>query len=120
MSSEPRTVTLPTADYGDVTIPEPAWCIGHESMPGDRRVDILHQGAPAELRFRGHDIGDACLVQGPFGELTSRESGISVSLIGQTLDAVAVYDLAAALDGYADQLRDLADQLTVLLTGSAE
>jgi hypothetical protein len=92
VSTEPRTVTLPTEDHGDVTLPEPAWCQGHESTPGDLRADILHQG--------------------PGGGL-----GVSVSLLGQTLDPVALYDFAATLDSYADQLRDLSDQLHALLAG---
>lgn len=109
-----RTVTLPTADHGDVTLPEPSWCVGHESMPGDLRADILHQGPEIVLRFHGRIIGDAGLVQSPFAELTSREPGVSVSLLGQTLDPVGLYGLAATLDGYADQLRGLADQLDTI------
>lgn len=120
MSTEPRTVTLPTADHGDVTVPEPAWCTGHVSMPGDLRADILHQGPDVVLAFHGHHIGEAGLVQSPFAERLSRKPGVSVSLLSKTLDPVGLYDLAAVLDAHADRLRDLADQLTAILGGEGQ
>jgi hypothetical protein len=36
------TVTLDTFDHGDVTVPEPAWCIGHSWQPNPHRADITH------------------------------------------------------------------------------
>jgi len=36
------TVTLETFDQGDVTVPEPAWCIGHSWQPNPHRADITH------------------------------------------------------------------------------
>ncbi|MGA5108688.1 DUF6907 domain-containing protein [Streptomyces pseudogriseolus] len=107
-----RTITLRTADHGPVTIPEPSWCVSHETLPGDLRADIVHLGPDAVLKFRGRELSTASLVQAPFGDDTT--PGVSVSLLGRTLDARAVYELAAALDGYADRLRDLADQLLVI------
>ena len=121
MSTEPRTITLPTADFGPVTVEEPAWCCGHpDHRPDDLREDIHHSGPDVSLTWRGHRITDACIVQSPYTrtdvpELSSRTPGVSVSAIGRTLDPTGLYDLAAALDGYADQLRDLADQLTRIL-----
>lgn len=121
--NEPRTITLPTADHGDVTLDEPAWCIGHPNhRPDDQRADILHQGPDVALTFRGHDIGDAALVQSPFStleipELCSSTPGVSVSLLSKTLNPVQLYDFAATLDRHADQLRDLADHLHALLGG---
>lgn len=112
-----RTVTLPTADHGDVTLPEPSWCVGHESMPGDLRADILHQGPEIVLQFHGRIIGDAGLVQSPFAELTSCEPGVSVSLLGQTLNPAGLDQLAAALVEHAQQLRHLARRLSVIIAG---
>ncbi|MFF7754345.1 DUF6907 domain-containing protein [Streptomyces sp. NPDC007971] len=120
MSTEPRTVTLPTADHGNVTLTEPSWCTGHVSLPGDLRADILHQGPDTVLAFHGYRIGEAGLVQSPFAESLSRQPGVSVSLLGQTLDPRGLYELAADLDAFADQLRDLADQLTALLAGGTQ
>ena len=72
--------------------------------------------------FRGHRLMDAGLVQSPFvtndiPELGNATPGVSVAPIGRTYDPVGLYDLAAALDGYADRLRDLADQLARILAG---
>jgi len=123
--SAPRTVTLPTIDHGDVTLPEPSWCIGHADDRPDHRADILHRGPDVTLTFRGHHITDACLVQSPFStvdipELGSSTPGVSISVIARTLDPAGLYDLAAALDGYADRLRGLADELTEILAGGAQ
>ncbi|MCX4578136.1 hypothetical protein OHB41_34100 [Streptomyces sp. NBC_01571] len=118
--SEPRTITLPTADHGDVTLPEPSWCIGHESTPGDRRADILHQGADVELVFHGHVFDTTGLVEAPFAELPGGGLGASVGLLGQTLDPVGLYELAAAFDTYADRIRGLADQLDTLRSGGVQ
>ncbi|MET7779587.1 hypothetical protein ABZU94_29825 [Streptomyces mirabilis] len=123
MSTEPRTITLPTTDHGPVTLDEPTWCTGHPNHhTDDLRADIHHSGSDVSLTWRGHHITDACIVQSPFTEidipeLSSRTPGVSVSVIARTLDPAGLYDLAAALDGYADQLRDLADQLDTLLAG---
>ncbi|WP_406489004.1 DUF6907 domain-containing protein [Streptomyces phaeochromogenes] len=121
-----RTVTLPTRDHGDVTLPCPSWCAGHaDHRPYNYRADILHQGPDVTLTFRGHHIADASLVQSPFTEtdvpeLSSRTPGVSVSIIGRTLDPAGLYSLAASLDGYADQLRDTADQLSTILAGGGQ
>ncbi|NEA78021.1 hypothetical protein G3I30_02580 [Actinospica acidiphila] len=107
-----RTITLHTADHGPVTVPEPSWCVSHETLPGDQRADIVHLGPDTVLTFRGRELSTASLAQAPFGDDTT--PGVSVSLLGRTLDARAVYELAAALDTYADRLRTLADQLLVI------
>ena len=122
MSTEPRLITLPTLD-GPVTLTCPAWCVGHaDHQPDSYRADILHTGPDLVLAFHGQHITAAGLVQSPYAgdaspQLGGRTPGVSVSVIGRTLDPVAVYELAARLDAYADQLRDLADQLTDVLGG---
>lgn len=125
MSTQPATVTLTTADRGQVTIPEPTWCIGHQHHdPETLFIDITHSGPDIALRFRHLALLSAGLIQAPHG--TSRAAGmdgptpgVSVFPLGATLNATQVYCLAAALDRYADQLRDLADQLTAILPGGA-
>ncbi|MBT2675795.1 hypothetical protein J7E95_34390 [Streptomyces sp. ISL-14] len=118
--SAPRTVTVHTTDHGPVTVPEPAWCLGQHPQDG-HRADILHRGPGHTLTFRGRHITDAALVQAPFSELpadlTGREPGVSVDILGKTLNPVGLYELAAVLDSYADRLRDLADGLAVVLAG---
>lgn len=118
-TDQPRTVTVNTVDHGPVTFTCPPWCVA-DHQDCEARADILHCGPDVALVFRGHRITDAGLVQTPFStaeipELCSSTPGVSVSVIGRTLDPTGLYDLAAAMDGHADQLRDLADQLTALL-----
>ncbi|KUN95398.1 DUF6907 domain-containing protein [Streptomyces caeruleatus] len=121
-----RSITLPTLDHGDVVLAEPSWCAGHaDHRPDTARVEILHCGPDVELTFRGRTVMDASLVQSPFTtnnvpELDTPTPGISVGPIGRTLDPASVYELAAALDGYADRLRDLADQLARILAGGEQ
>ncbi|MDX3315186.1 hypothetical protein P1S61_40315 [Streptomyces sp. ME08-AFT2] len=121
--TEPRTVTLPTADAGDVVLTEPSWCAGHQLHdPETLRVDITHAGPSVDCSHLGADLFSAELVQSPHSESTNpllggRTPGVSVWPIGRTLDPVQLYSLAADLDRYADQLRGLADQLATVLDG---
>ncbi|MFD5818130.1 DUF6907 domain-containing protein [Streptomyces sp. NPDC127038] len=123
MSTEPRTVTLATADHGDVTLPEPSWCAGHAHHdPESLRVDLIHAGPAVDLDHRGRTLLSAELVQSPHASpgprhLGGRTPGVSVHPLGQTLNPVELYGLAADLDRYADQLRALADQLDATLGG---
>ncbi|MFH9038981.1 DUF6907 domain-containing protein [Streptomyces sp. NPDC017966] len=110
-----RTVTLPTIDHGPVTIPEPSWCAGHANhRPDTERVDLAHTGEDVTLHFRGQQLAHACLDQAPYAERATRDVQVSVSLTGTALDARGMYELAAALDTYADRLRTLADSLLVI------
>jgi hypothetical protein len=119
VSTEPRTVTVTTVDHGPVTFTCPPWCVAdHED--GGYRADIAHTGPDVALVFHGLNVGVAALVQAPYAETSSRKPGVSVSLLGQTLDPTGLYDFAAALDTHADKLRDLADQAAALLAGGAE
>ncbi|MCT9009994.1 DUF6907 domain-containing protein [Streptomyces rhizosphaerihabitans] len=123
MSTEPRTVTLATADRGTVTIPEPAWCAGHSPHdPETEYVDIIHSGPETSLTFRSVVLLAAGLVQSPHASpsaphLGGRTPGVSVHPVGRTLGPVDLYELAAVLDTYADALRDLGDQLDALRGG---
>ncbi|MFI6662495.1 DUF6907 domain-containing protein [Streptomyces sp. NPDC050523] len=126
MSGEPSAITLTTSDRGDVTLDEPAWCQGHAHHdPETLHADLIHAGAAVELTHLGRSLLLAQLVQSPYATasdvlLGGPVPGVSVWPLGLTLDPVQIYGLAAGLDGYADRLRDLADQLTALLSGGAE
>lgn len=117
MSTEPRTVTVNLLVTKSLEIDEPAWCVGHTDDHTQFKPDILHCGPDVSLVFRGHDIADASLVQSPFAEHTTHDVEVSVSLIGQTLDAAGLHELADSLDDYADRLRLLANELERVLGG---
>lgn len=122
--SEQPTVTLVTEDYGPVTLPEPSWCAGHSHHdPNTLRADLMHAGPAVDCTQAGRTLFSAELVQSPFAtssnpELGGPTPGVSVWPLGRTLDPTTLYTLAAALDGYADRLRELADQLTAILGGA--
>ncbi|MER5467188.1 hypothetical protein [Streptomyces sp. NPDC002685] len=121
--TELRTVTLATADHGDVVLPEPSWCAGHAHHdPETLRVDLIHAGPAVDLDHRGATLFSAELVQSPHAGpaspyLGGRTPGVSIHPLGQTLNPTDLYCLAADLDRYADRLRDLADQLDTLAGG---
>ncbi|MET8172829.1 DUF6907 domain-containing protein [Streptomyces clavifer] len=114
--SAPRTVTVPTLDQGDITIPEPTWCTGHQDARPEYRSDIGHTGAPRTLVYEGAELGTAMLVQDPFAVHADRSTKVLVELGGNSasLDPVELEALAASLIGYADTLRELSLQLAVL------
>ncbi|WP_327319258.1 DUF6907 domain-containing protein [Streptomyces sp. NBC_01235] len=121
--TEPRTITLPTSDHGPVTLTCPAWCSGHaDHRPDSYRADLTHYGTEERLTFHGQALYTVMLAQTPFSENATHDVGLYVEQGGYTgsLDPAGLYDLAAALDGHADRLRDLADQLGPLLDGSSE
>lgn len=124
--TEPRTVTLRTADHGDVTIPEPSWCSGHSHHdPESLRVDLIHSGPTRSCNHGGFPLLSAEIVQSPYASpsdphLGGRTPGVSIHPLGETLNPTELYTLAADLDRYADVLRDLADKLTSINSGSAE
>ncbi|MEU0965657.1 hypothetical protein ABZ357_09605 [Streptomyces sp. NPDC005917] len=124
--TEPRTITLPTADHGDVTFDEPSWCAGHSHHdPETLRIDLMHAGPAIDFTHLGRTLLSAELAQSPNAtpgppHLDGRTPGVSVHPLGKTLDPVQLYSLAAALDTYSDQLRGLADQLARILAGGAE
>lgn len=121
--SEQTTVTLATADHGDVVLPEPTWCAGHAHHdPESERADLMHAGPAVDMVHRGDTLFSAEIVQSPYAESTNpllggRTPGVSVHPLGRTLNPAALYCLAADLDRYSDQLRALADQLATVLDG---
>lgn len=118
MSTE-RTVTLPTIDHGDVTLPEPSWCAGHPNPHPQYHTDLTHYGPEHRLTFNGEPLFVLMLTQSPLSERASRDLAAYVEQSSYTgdFDPAGLYDLAAALDHAADQLRAFADQLAAILGG---
>lgn len=115
--SGPRTVTVHTADHGDVTLPEPTWCLGeHAEQNGGHRADISHDGPEMALEFEGRELLSAGLVAYPFAERLARGPVAAVDLGGDwhSLDADGLRALAARLVVHAGRLRDLASELAAL------
>jgi hypothetical protein len=115
VSTEPRTVTLATCDAGDVILPEPSWCRGHaDHRPDTHRVDLDHKGVEHRLTHNGALLWTMFIGQTPYASRPEHRSpGVYVAQEGyaETHTRIALYDLAAALDAHADQMRALADEL---------
>ncbi|MEU0369090.1 hypothetical protein ABZ070_02300 [Streptomyces sp. NPDC006283] len=114
-----RTVTVPTLDRGDITIPEPAWCAGHQDQPTEAFVDLSHRGPEHQLGDPTDPIAVAFVSQFPHGT-TRRETGLYVEQTGLaiTLDPNEVERLAADFTTAEGQLRRLAAWLRILRGGA--
>ena len=62
------TVTLQTLDHGEITIPEPTWCQGHDGEQVVQRVDVTHVGPTVAGEYAGVEFLPACISWGPFAE----------------------------------------------------
>jgi hypothetical protein len=67
------TVTLQTLDQGEVTVPEPAWCTGHEGESVVHLADITHDSHPTTVTARTEqygavDILEARISHAPHGQ----------------------------------------------------
>ncbi|MFI0134736.1 DUF6907 domain-containing protein [Streptomyces luteogriseus] len=123
--SEPRTVTLPTIDHGDVTIPCPDWCAGHETIP-EYRIDIAHRGTDHSLTLPvrgGHvELLVVALEERPFTEAwPGTRPFVSVGFSGDYYPSQLhrLEDMAFELERHAEVLREFARRLAVILAGGA-
>lgn len=124
MNRKPSTVTLTTLDHGDVTLPEPEWCAGHDTYEPVHRCDILHVSPATTLAAHGWELGDAQIYQAPCAGVGTREMRASVHLDSEPspngYTNEDLHSLAAALDAAAEQLRAFADRYATILAGGAE
>jgi hypothetical protein len=113
--SEQRTVTVPTLDRGDITIPEPAWCAGHGEIP-QLLSDTGHIGTAHRATFHGDELAFAALAQDPFAIHADRSVAVLVEMghLARSLTPAELDELAAVLVDYAGTLRHLGRQLSVL------
>lgn len=109
------TVTLDTLDHGRITIPEPAWCLGHGGEQIVQRVDVTHVGrtVAAELETDGGTIEflPACISWGPFAELRPEPYPLADVDEFPGMDPAQLRELAAEVGLHAGRLYTLANQL---------
>lgn len=103
-----RTVTVHTLDHGDVTIPEPVWCLGAHA-DGEHQADIWHEGEQVPLLVSTPCHGmvpllTATVVQKPFA--TDVDPHLAVVIDGEAHELTSV------------QVRALADDLVSLGMGA--
>ncbi|MEU0786298.1 hypothetical protein ABZ341_32555 [Streptomyces sp. NPDC006173] len=114
------TVTLQTLDRGEVTVPEPAWCLGHDGTDVGTMAEISHAGPESFAVVESVDLGEipllkANLTQGPHLDqqpelfpLLAVEGIEPASFNSEQLRLVA-----ARLVVFAGHLRDEARRLAV-------
>ncbi|MGP4048762.1 DUF6907 domain-containing protein [Streptomyces sp. 2A115] len=100
------TVILQTGDHGEVTVPEPAWCTGHDGELVGYLADITHNGVhvKASASTWNHglvEVMDAYISHAPYGELHDEPH----PLLALTLDA--------HLDATPEDARKIAQALRV-------
>ncbi|OQD52742.1 hypothetical protein BM536_032045 [Streptomyces phaeoluteigriseus] len=116
-----RTVSVHVLRTYRLEVEEPDWCVDpHEHA--QHRSDITHYGPEHRLTFNGAALFRVMLAQTPMARKASRDTRayIEHTNFTATLDAAGLYDLAAALDSAADQLRDFADQHEAFLAGGGQ
>lgn len=116
-----RTVTLATLDHGQITLPEPSWCIGHGDAP-QYRVDISHTGPDEPLTLSTRT--------GPAVHLTTALEvrpyacdpflqrpfvGVEIGGDWHPTGLPGLEAMAARLEAHAEVLRERARQLAALL-----
>lgn len=112
-------VTVPTGDYGAVTLPEPAWCLGHSGSEA-YRADIEHQGPETAtmLPTLCHDavpVLGVSLVQRPFSPTEPRiHAVVKVDEEWHALNSKGLDVAAGLLVEHATAMRHLARQLAAL------
>ncbi|MEU9656716.1 DUF6907 domain-containing protein [Streptomyces chartreusis] len=117
-----RSITLPTIDHGDVTIPEPSWCAGHAHHdPQAVRDDLVHVGPMQLLIVDEWRLGIAFLFYAPYSGQQQPRAAVHLDYGSGHAGLIPadLYALAAAMDGGADKVRALADQLAAILAGGA-
>lgn len=123
--SDPRTVTVRTIDRGDVTAPEPFWCLGQHA-DGEYRADFNHQGEEHPLvvdTLHGQvEVATAALYQRPFAEDSSTAVVVTVEFDSESneYDSTSLAGLADALVAYAvGPLHSLIERLQLLEGGES-
>jgi hypothetical protein len=100
-----RTVTVPTGDHGDVTVPEPFWCLGDHPFEG-YRADIEHRSEEVPLTVPVPCCGEVPvlvlnLVQRPFYGDTAVKATVGLGDDWHDLSSRELADLTDALVAHA-------------------
>lgn len=105
------TVTLQTLDRGEITVGEPAWCVGHDGELVVHLADVIHNGSPVAAKYEGVEFLTARLSWGPFSELAPEPYPVvDVDDVG-SMDPDELRGLADELRAHANRLATKANEL---------
>lgn len=111
------TVTLQTLDHGRITIPEPAWCVGHDGEQIVQRVDITHVGTTTAGEYEGGEFLPARISWGPFAELRPEPYPLADVDEFPGMDPDELRQLAAEVGTHAGRLYAKANELDRIRRG---
>lgn len=103
------TVTVDTLDHGRVTMPEPAWCEGHDELLVQRRVDTAHISAETAAEYAGIEFLPIRFSQAPFATVQSQVMGDVADFPGMGPDGLRA--LAAVVAAYSGVVYSKANEL---------
>jgi hypothetical protein len=116
----PKTVSLPLWHGATMTLPEPAWCAGHEDAVPEHPVDARHIGTevPCFVDADGQtfEVLAAAVVHEPFSERDSLPA-VSVDLGAdgyRRFSRAELLEFADRLERHARFLRELGDDVEEL------
>ncbi|MCT9078816.1 DUF6907 domain-containing protein [Streptomyces fulvoviolaceus] len=110
------TVTLQTLDRGEVTVPEPAWCKGHEGELVGPLSQVTHDGSDITADVDGLPLVRANLTHAPYLELEPEPHPLVYveGLEAASFDADGLRQVVAEGRAFLDRLEALAGQLDAL------
>ncbi|WP_432162328.1 DUF6907 domain-containing protein [Streptomyces tendae] len=118
-----RTVTVRTLDHGDVTLPEPSWCLGRHAQDV-YQTDIWHEGEEVPLLVTTPCHGrvpllTATVVQKPFAADDAVHLAVDFGGDAHELSSREVRGLSGELVSLGRGLEWLADRVAAFETGDA-
>ncbi|AWT42828.1 MULTISPECIES: DUF6907 domain-containing protein [Streptomyces] len=107
----PGTVTLQTLDCGQITIPEPSWCLGHGGELVGYRADVTHSGRPVAAEAGSVEFLVARMSWAPLAERQPEPLPV-VDVEGfPSMDSAQLRELAAEAALHAGRLYRLSNEL---------
>jgi hypothetical protein len=114
-------VTLQTLDHGEVTVPEPAWCIGHDDEYVSYLADLTHSSAHTTApivtaKYGPSTIMTAYISHAPHAQVQPEPNPLLSFLLDAhgDLDPADGHNLARALRIAATRIERLATDLAHL------
>lgn len=102
-------VAVDTLDHGRVTMPEPAWCTGHDELQAQMRVDTCHFSAETAAEYAGTEFLPVCFSQAPFSAVQPQVMGDVADFPGMSPDEMRA--LAAEVAAHSGRLYSKANEL---------
>lgn len=116
----PKTVTVEVWRGGQLTMPEPAWCTGHDDALPEHPVDFRHEGVEVPMIVtvggRAVEILSVSLVHDPFAsDDILPQATVDLGADGyRRFTRAELYEFADGLELHAHYLREFAGEVEEL------